>query len=207
MKIFKISQQQGFLLDDYNLDFSMDDYLESYSEQLSEIINSFVIGEGLSFYPVNINRLKPIYRHFVTRNFLNDADIKNLHKVIHDIAKNVARLRATTSLSEHNSQSIEEIFENEGFGNYFEGLSPEEHDEAKERFFNFLEWDGKNPISDYGLPKLEKFLGEIATEHNPIKQLILLNQLLDVIHQRNDLASFLVKGGSASLSELSSLEV
>ena len=212
MKIYKISQSQE-TFDFYNnvkgtspdsLGWDKHDYFEAYDENLIDLIGSFVHGESLSWNPVDINRLKPIYTHFVKRNFLDDRDIKNLHKVIIDIGQNIARLDATTDLSGHGVVSLSDLFERAGYSEYLEEIG---EDEAYEKLSNFLEWEGQTALSDYGLPNLKNYLFKIMNSNDPVNQLVLLNQLLDVVHQRNDLAAFLVRGGSESLMDLSTLEI
>jgi hypothetical protein len=207
MKIYKLTEQQFFdfhsntrgLQDSSLLNYDIHDYYEDYQNNLSEIIDDFLNGQSLSWSPVKLDRLKPVYSHFTKRNFLDPRDIKSLHNIIRDIGNNISRLRATTDLALHGQESLENLFENSGY----EPLDEDQEDE----FFNFLDWQGKDPISDYGLTKLESLLSEIMNSNDTIKQLTLLNQLLQIVHMRNDLASFLIEGGTESLLELSSLEI
>lgn len=78
--------------------------------------------------------------------------------------------------------------------------------------FNFLDliglydWmqmpDGSDAFSDYGLEPLAKILKEYNDELSAEKVLVLVNKALDVYHQRGDLASIFIQGGSKSLSRL-----
>ena len=63
--------------------------------------------------------------------------------------------------------------------------------------------NGQWVLSDFGLKPLWK-LGEIlVNEHDPNKILVLINRVLDVTHQRSDLAELFIQGGSKSLSYIS----
>jgi hypothetical protein len=43
---------------------------------------------------------------------------------------------------------------------------------------------------------------ELAQESDPVQQVVILDHIFDISHQRNDLASWLIEGGTASLSKL-----
>jgi hypothetical protein len=205
MKIIKIFSQQQFLfdIDDYSfkIPYSMDDFGETYSNTIRQIIDSYLTGSTtLDWEPVDVSRIKPLYAHFIKYNNVRDKMVFYMHKIIINLAENIARLQATTELFEHGTTSLEEMLEGAGYEEEMERIL-----ENKDRFYDYLEsWD-QVPISDYGLPKLIKILDELFSEPEPRKQISLMSQLFDVVHQRNDLAAFLIKGGSASLNELSEI--
>lgn len=62
--------------------------------------------------------------------------------------------------------------------------------------------DGSNAWSDYGLRPLYKIINEYDEWMTPEEVLVLINRALDVIHQRGDLASAFIKGGSNTLSKI-----
>lgn len=57
--------------------------------------------------------------------------------------------------------------------------------------------------SDYGLEPLLKLLRELSNTEGTEKELIVLDKILNVVHQRSDIARWFVEGGSSSLSSLS----
>ena len=69
-------------------------------------------------------------------------------------------------------------------------------------YFNFLETDYGSPVSDYGLDKLWAIAELLMRESSSERQLLLCDQMLNVVHQRNDLAALFVEGGSSALSQL-----
>ena len=58
-------------------------------------------------------------------------------------------------------------------------------------------------ISDYGLNPLLKLLGQLMRETKPEQKLVTIDRMLNVVHQRSDIASWFVEGGSRALSQLS----
>lgn len=70
----------------------------------------------------------------------------------------------------------------------------------------FYDWmqmpDGSDAFSDFGLEPLERILSEYDEELPPEKVLVIVNKALDVYHQRGDMASIFVTGGSRALSRI-----
>jgi hypothetical protein len=70
----------------------------------------------------------------------------------------------------------------------------------------FYDWmqmpDGSDAFSDFGIDPLEKILSEYDEELPPEKVLVIVNKALDVYHQRGDMASIFVTGGSRALSRI-----
>lgn len=75
-----------------------------------------------------------------------------------------------------------------------------------EKFWDYYIEDpksGQARISDYGLDPLLKLLDKLRKEKTPEKKLVLMDNILNVVHQRSDIASWFVQGGSLALSKLS----
>jgi hypothetical protein len=70
----------------------------------------------------------------------------------------------------------------------------------------FYDWmqmpDGSDAFSDFGLEPLERVLYEYDENLPPEKVLVIVNKALDVYHQRGDMASIFVTGGSRALSRI-----
>jgi len=62
--------------------------------------------------------------------------------------------------------------------------------------------DGSDAWSDYGIEPLLKILKEYNDNLPPSKVLVLVNRALDVYHQRGDMASIFIQGGSSALSRI-----
>ena len=76
------------------------------------------------------------------------------------------------------------------------------------RFFDYYMNDPKGDmggfISDYGLRPLEELLAELLRAKGPEEKLLLIDRMLNVVHQRSDIAEWFVEGGSRALAQLSS---
>jgi len=63
--------------------------------------------------------------------------------------------------------------------------------------------NGQYLVSDYGLEPLLKLGVELINEKNSKDILIIINRILDVTHQRSDLAELFIEGGIKSLDYIS----
>ena len=82
------------------------------------------------------------------------------------------------------------------------------YDELKNRFFDYYQSDPNNKlgdfISDYGLKPLQKLLKKLIFEaSSPEEKIPIIDQMLNIIHHRSDIAEWFVEGGSYALSNLS----
>lgn len=69
--------------------------------------------------------------------------------------------------------------------------------------FDWMEMpDGSDAFSDYGIDPLFKIFKEYDDEMTPEKVLVLVNKALDVYHQRGDMASIFIQGGSKALTQI-----
>ena len=62
---------------------------------------------------------------------------------------------------------------------------------------------GIDIMSDYGTGPLVRLAFELAKENDSNKQVVIIDKMLNIVHQRSDLASWFVEGGSAALSDIS----
>ena len=70
----------------------------------------------------------------------------------------------------------------------------------------FYDWmmmpDGSDAFSDFGIEPLERILSEYDEDLPAEKVLVIINKALDVYHQRGDMASIFVVGGSKALNQI-----
>jgi hypothetical protein len=121
-----------------------------------------------------------------------------LGRIVEQMLVNVARLTITTELSGHTQMSFEDTLESYGYEGSFE-TEPERE--------KFIDWAVDTPeghwrLSDYGLKPLQALAVELIATDNPDQQLVLLDRMLNVTHQRSDLAAWFVQGGTATLNQL-----
>ena len=76
-----------------------------------------------------------------------------------------------------------------------------------DRFFVYYMNDPKGKmggfISDYGLKPLEDLLADLLRASSPEEKLLTIDRMLNVVHQRSDIAEWFVEGGSRALAQLS----
>lgn len=88
-------------------------------------------------------------------------------------------------------------------------LSEQKHQLFKELQDKFLEYYVEDPesgqayISDFALDKLMDLTFKLYREKKPENKVVIIDQILNVVHQRSDIAGWFVQGGSKSLSTLS----
>jgi hypothetical protein len=80
-------------------------------------------------------------------------------------------------------------------------------DEMTGRFFDYYMNDPEGKmggfISDYGLKPLEELLVQLLRATTPEEKLLTIDRMLNVVHQRSDIAEWFVEGGSNALAQLS----
>jgi hypothetical protein len=74
-----------------------------------------------------------------------------------------------------------------------------------EHFYEYYSVDsqGHNILSDYGTDPLVNLAFELAKENNAEKKVVIIDKMLNIVHQRSDLATWFVEGGSRALSNIS----
>jgi hypothetical protein len=94
---------------------------------------------------------------------------------------------------------------------FSDGMDKEEfrnilYEEMKGKFMDYYMEDpkiGQAYISDYGLKPLEVLSYELSNTTEPEKKITVIDKMLNVVHQRSDMAGWFVQGGSRALSQLS----
>jgi hypothetical protein len=160
------------------------DYKEVYDEQLNSIVRDYRNGVKKQ-YPLT---LKPTVVERVWNRYIRTGEIDEdqLIKIERVFIRNTALLEINTALSGHTSENpdyiLEEVFD----------------DEIPEDFYDWF-YDYSGTISDYGLKPLQERAVKLLMEENPSKRLQLLDEMLNIIHQRDDLSEIFVDGGIAGL--------
>jgi hypothetical protein len=122
-----------------------------------------------------------------------------IEELSESIIENYCKLYINTVLMGHTSMSPY---------SFIEACIPEEWDEEElDNDLEDYEWfacdeEGSWRISDYAIDKLFPLIIELLTEDNPNTKLYIIDKILNVTHQRSDLARWFVEGGSSTLSSL-----
>jgi len=82
-------------------------------------------------------------------------------------------------------------------------------DTMLEKLFDYLTdpKSGQLYISDFGLRAIIQLTTQLYGEENPAIKVQTIDKILNVVHQRSDLASWFIQGGSAALSDLSGYDI
>jgi hypothetical protein len=123
------------------------------------------------------------------------------------IMKNTAILCANTDLAGHSQGfPIDDVVD---IAEYRFGIDLEPDYDACSEWLDeqgLYDWmsmpDGSDAWSDFGIEPLMGIIKEYNEDLPPEKVLVLVNRALDVYHQRGDMASIFVQGGSKALSRI-----
>lgn len=175
---------------------------EAFQEQSDECTRTFAEAflEGQKFVrwkPISANKLKRVWRNFGKLNYIIERDVDLVDQFVHQTKYNIVALHVGNILSGHSQMNPEAMLEDVGLT-----LSKKN----SSRFYEFLTLeDGSNIISDYGLPYLYPHYQALASKQSPEEQCYTIDKVLNVVHQRGDLALFFVQGGTKTLLEVSEM--
>lgn len=184
------------------------DYMEEYDAYyvLSEFFNN---PNGKEDWGVLINpeMYAKALREFTQYGKLVNFPSKYVYQWMGIIMKNTAILETNTNLAGHSmgfpgyevAEFAEQIDGIEIGKDYSEGSKWLE----EKGLYDWMEMpDGSDAWSDFGLEPLWKIFEEYDESLPPEKVLVLVNRALDVYHQRGDMASIFIQGGSKALSRI-----
>lgn len=173
------------------------DYYERYAAGVSEILSAFFArapGATFKWPVVDANRLAKIWLDFGRSHVVRDE--KGMQAITDRVLSNIAMLAASTALLGHSREDPKAIAADAG----------EEYvltDEDQGALGDFLTHsDGSWLLSDYGLPQLERLYTPLFRASTAEEQLYAVDRVLNVIHQRSDLASLFVRGGQQTLTRI-----
>lgn len=135
-------------------------------------------------------RLTRIWESAAELGFVRDE--KGLDQICGRMIENYMRLSVNTTIAGHANSNMDEELS--------ECFDTEEEREA------FVHWaidtDKGWRISDYGLDKLFIICAALKEATEPMEKLLLVDMALNITHQRSDLASWFVEGGTWTLSRI-----
>lgn len=185
-------QRAGFMpRTDYDV---AEDYGSRYDRSLDDIVGGFTAsGHSPEWRPswnkIPAARLKRIWLDYGKTGVLRDE--KGMQKIADQTMDLIARLDAANGLAGHDN---------------FDPIEGTEHvltEPQRKALAGAMETkDGTWLVSDYGLPYLKKIYSQIFRAETPEQQLFAVDRALNVVHQRGDLASLFVEGGSKTLTEI-----
>ena len=189
--------------------YDLYDIYENY--QPYNVLMSFVEGEQNIWFPlIKPSEYKQALLEFMKMGELVRFPKDKVFKWLEIIMKNTCIIDAITALAGHT-----QWFPYDDCRNVYGELEDVESD--YEIFSNFLDergfydWcklpDGSDAWSDFGLQPLWNIINEYQENMTAEQVLVLVNRCLDVTHQRGDLPSAFIEGGSSSLTKISNESV
>ena len=158
---------------------------------------------------INPNMYQKALNDFTKHGKLTTFPTKYIYQWIGIILKNTIILDSNTALAGHKT-----YFPMDDFISFVERHFPEKAEEIDNiDEYDFLDelglydWmkmpDGSDAWSDYGLEPIFNLLSKYNDGSTPEETLVLINKILDVYHQRGDLSSIFIQGGTSSLTKIS----
>ena len=174
---------------DYN---ASDDFFERRDNQLCDLAHALKQSGGkgkVTWNTVPASLLKRTWIIFGKYNKINEND---LDKIADRILTNIARLQASTEMMGHTSYNVRGELEDNGYE-----FTEEEWDIWMSDYFT--DKHGNWLLSDYGLEPLKQCYGQIFNAETPEEKLYAIDKALNIVHQRSDLASLFIEGGTFTL--------
>lgn len=194
------------------------EYLEEYS--IWAIFDMFENGENPFTPLINPSMYQKALSEFVKFGHFINFPTKYIYQWMGIIMKNTAILERITEIAGHTQwPCIDEFIDYyfgaeddpyESWNNYKESIDDGDNYGAMIEFLEergFFKWsllpDGSDAWSDFGLEPLIKICVQYNDNKSPEEVIVLINKALDITHQRGDLASMFIVGGSKTLSAIS----
>ena len=180
---------------------TIEDYYEDTNQEYERILNEYYDrkrkkGQMMSWDVIPFARLKKIWEDYARDGVVRD--IKGMDEIIRRILKNISRLQASTDFSGHSEFDTTEWAKEMGIRH----PNPRNTD----FYFDFLNTQYGAPVSDYGMKKLWDLANLLFQTTSYEQKLLVVDQILNVVHQRGDLAALFIEGGTSSLNQLAGFQ-
>lgn len=195
--IYKVIKEEviKFLREsDEDMDWDLYDKLDQVK---TNVLTGFLNDKkhGIKEQPWNLipfPRLKKIWEDYMNTGIVRDT--RGLEMIEDIITDNILKLYVNTELSGHTPVDPQDDFEEYGYT-----------EQDAEDFYDYIKEISDYAFSDFGgsRPGLTTLLSQVRKARTPEEKLPILDQILNVVHQRSDLAALFVEGGSRALSQLS----
>jgi hypothetical protein len=173
------------------------DLYEKLDDVKREILSNFFSDRerGVTEQPwkvIPFARLKKIWEDFMTMGVVRDT--RGLEMIEDIVQDNILKLYVNTELVGHTSSDPKYDFEEY---NYTE--------QDMEQFYDYIDKFSDYAFSDFGGRRLglTTLLAKLRKARTAEEKIPIIDQILNVVHQRSDLASWFVEGGSSALAQLS----
>ena len=169
------------------------DFSEEYYNAVHNVLTEFISNpKGKQPWAVvPAARLKKIWEDFSRYGIVRDE--AGLEEIIRQIIRNVFRIQVNTELCGHESVDPKELYEQEGI-KFTKRID--------ELFGDYVLHNGQWRISDYALKPLFEDIEKLQNTSDPKEKLLIVDHMLNIVHQRGDLAASFVEGGRSTLNSL-----
>jgi len=184
------------------------DFYESVEETITDVIYEFKNKKPTQKYQywnvINFSRLYKIWNDFVKMGVVRDE--KGIDMIESIILRNISKLHANTILLGHSHINSDDYW-SDAYDNW-DDMSEEEQEKIKDDYADYAidPKSGHWRISDYAVDKLFALASKLIRQNDYTQKLYIIDRILNIVHQRSDLASWFVEGGRRSLSKLSDTE-
>lgn len=173
------------------------DLYEKLDEIKSEILSSFIEHKkrGIKEQPwilIPFARLKKIWEDYMSTGIVRDT--RGVDMIEDILTTNILKIAVNTELVGHSEVDPSYDFDEYSYT-----------DEDRDDFADYIDKFSDYAFSDFGGRRLGLFtlLQQLRRARNYEEKIPIMDQILNVVHQRSDLAAWFVEGGSQSLSQLS----
>jgi hypothetical protein len=188
----KLSEQ---IIKEMNMSIGQSEFFERESEMADKMYREYKSGTPSQPWKlVPAARIIAIWKNAAKTGFVRDE--RGLNAIANQMIENTIRLYINTELAGHGNSSSKDVLERLGLDDIIE-------DGEVEKFVDWaVDYPGGWRISDYGLEPLMKFAMELLEGPSVDDMLVIIDKMLNVTHQRSDMASWFVEGGTRTLNRL-----
>jgi hypothetical protein len=172
---------------------AMEDLLHREEEMLETMISEYKSGrwpDGAPWRVVSAERLTKIWKDAAQLGFIRDE--KGLLSIRDRFIENFLRISVNTAIAGHATYTYSEVLD--------------DHFDTEAEKEAFVSWavncETGWRLSDYGLKDLFRLCSVASEASDPNELHVVCDLILNVAHQRSDLASWFVAGGAKTLSSL-----
>jgi hypothetical protein len=169
---------------------ALQDFYSDKEETLGFLVSAYKSGQHNRWRVVPANLLLTTWRNWQKLGFVRSE--KAINVIADRFRKNTILIAINNEISGHESVDPKTMLDE-----YFS-------EDEMEAFVDWaIECETGWRISDYGIDRLIKYSCLLDDASSPEEKLLLCDAILNVTHQRSDLASWFVEGGTRTMSELS----
>jgi len=169
-------------------------YNERYSQAIDEAIDNIAANKlPRKLMPLNTSRMKKIWRDYARTGVVRDE--RGVDDILDDFLEKTVRIDVNNYLSGHTSGDPLLEFKDR------EIPIPKDIDDRID--VAIADINGHWMISDYGINKLASLIHQAMMATDYEAKLLALDAMLNIVHQRSNLAAWFVQGGKGALDAIS----